>query len=91
MRVLWTPRATSDLDDMVEHIGKDSPDSAVRVAERIYNQVMQLATTPHIGRGGDVPGTRELVFHHWPYIAVYRVTEDSIRVLRIRHASQLWP
>jgi toxin ParE1/3/4 len=52
---------------------------------------MQLATMPHIGRRDEVPGTHELIFHPWPYIAVYRVTKDSIRILRIRHASQQWP
>ena len=91
MKVLWTPRATSDLDHMVDFIGKDSTDAAIRVADRLYNQVMQLATMPHIGRRGDLPGTHEMIFHPWPYIAVYRVTHDSIRILRIRHASQRWP
>jgi len=91
MKVLWTPPATSDLNAMVDFIGQDNPDAAIRVAARIYEQVMHLATMPHIGRAGDLPGTRELIFNPWPYIAVYRITEDSIRILRIRHASQQWP
>jgi toxin ParE1/3/4 len=91
MKVLWTPRATSDLDAMMDFIGKDNPDAAIRVAARIYSQVMQLAAMPNIGRAGEVPGTRELVFHPWPYVAVYRVMQDNIRILRLRHASQQWP
>ena len=91
MKVIWTPRAASDLDEMVDYIGADSPDSALRVAGRIYDQVMQLATMPHIGRSGEVPSTRELVFHPWPYIAVYKVADDAVRIIRIRHASQQWP
>ena len=73
------------------YLGKNSPDSATRVAERIYGQVMNLQSMPHIGRTGLVPGTRELMFHPWPHIAVYRVTEEDIRVIRIRHASRQWP
>ncbi len=44
------------------------------------------------GRKGEVEGTRELVFHPWPYIAVYEIhNEDEVRILRIRHAAQDWP
>jgi addiction module RelE/StbE family toxin len=91
LKVIWTPRAASDLDGVVDYIGADSPDSAVRVAEKIYNHIMKLETMPHIGRKGVVPGTRELIFYPWPYIAVYRVVEDEVRIILIRHASQQWP
>jgi toxin ParE1/3/4 len=89
--VVWTPRAASDLDAMMDYISVDSPGSAIRVANKIRTHIMQLATMPHIGRVGEVPGTRELVFDPWPYIAVYRISDDQIRILRIRHASQDWP
>jgi addiction module RelE/StbE family toxin len=91
VKVIWTPRAASDLDEFVDFVGRDKPDAALRVSERIYSEVMKLASTPHIGRPGKVVGTRELIFHPWPYIAVYKISEDSIRIIRIRHASQQWP
>ena len=40
---------------------------------------------------GVVENTRELIFAPWAYIAVYEIIEDQVHVLRIRHASQLWP
>jgi toxin ParE1/3/4 len=76
---------------MMDYISADSPGSAIRVANKIRSQIMQLATMPHIGRVGEVPGTRELIFDPWPYIAVYRISDDRVRILRIRHASQNWP
>jgi toxin ParE1/3/4 len=92
MNVIWTPRAAADLDEAFDYIEIDSPESAIRVADRIYRQVMELADMPHIGRRGDVPGTRELVLHPWSsYIAVYKVDGDTIRIIRIRHAAQNWP
>ena len=91
MKVLWTPRAADDLDALVDYISADRPDAALLVADKIYNHVMLLAKMPQMGRPGDVSGTRELVFHPWPYIAVYRVSEDAVRILRIRHAAQEWP
>ena len=83
--------AAADLDDACTFIGTDNPDAAIRVADRIYTQVMGLADIPHQGRLGEVPGTRELVFHPWPYIAVYKVFASEIRIIRIRHAAQEWP
>ena len=91
MKVVWTPRAVDDLDDLTDYLAVRSPDTAVRVAGKIYTQINQLASTPHIGRIGDVPDTREWVFHPWPYIAVYRVVGEELRILRVRHASQDWP
>ena len=91
MKVFWTPKAAQDLDSAVDYIALDKPDAAVHVANRIYEQVMNLAKMPEIGRVGAVPGTREIIFHPWPYIAVYRVEHEAVRILRIRHASQDWP
>jgi toxin ParE1/3/4 len=91
VKIVWTPRAADDLDAAVDYISADRPDAAVRVAGTIYHHVLTLAMLPHMGRVGELPGTRELVFHPWPYIAVYRVDVDAVRILRIRHASQDWP
>jgi addiction module RelE/StbE family toxin len=91
MKIIWTPRAADDLEYVVHEISADQPDAAVRVASRIYDHVLMLADLPHMGRKGALPGTRELVFNPWPYIAVYRVSEDAVRILRIRHGAQQWP
>jgi plasmid stabilization system protein ParE len=74
MTVLWTPRAAQDLDAIVGFIALESPDSATRVADRIYREVMGLAKMPHIGSHAKVPGTRELLFRPWRYrgISSYR-------------------
>jgi toxin ParE1/3/4 len=91
VKVVWTPRAARDLEEITDYIGTDSPASAVKVADRIFTQAMELVLTPRVGRIGEVPDTRELVFHPWPYIAVYRIVGAEIRILRVRHASQSWP
>ena len=43
------------------------------------------------GRVGREEGTRELVFTSLPYVAVYRVKEQTIQVLRIYHGAQERP
>ena len=55
---------------------------------KLYEAVQSLKKFPHQGRVGREDGTRELLFPPTPYIAVYRVKEQSIEVLRIYHAAQ---
>jgi toxin ParE1/3/4 len=91
MRVRWTTNSAEDLTQIVQRIREDNPDAAQRVARTIYTGVAALRRSPNRGRKGLVENTRELIFAPWPYIAVYEIIEDQIHVLRIRHASQLWP
>jgi addiction module RelE/StbE family toxin len=91
MRVTWARRATNDLKNIVSYIRRDDPAAAERVATRIVTEVVDLSSMSHRGRIGRADGTRELVFHPWPYIAVYRVVDNQVRILRIRHAAQNWP
>jgi plasmid stabilization system protein ParE len=55
---------------------------------KLYEAIRSLKESPHRGRPGREDGTRELLFPPLPYIAVYRVKEQSIEVLRVYHAAQ---
>ena len=57
----------------------------------LYGGIEALATFPNRGRPGRVEGTRELVFTGLPFVAVYRVTDDVLEVIRILHGAQRWP
>ena len=84
MRIRWSPEAAGDLERIVRRIQKDNPSAA----NTIYEGVTSLKDFPHRGRSGRIEGSRELVLAPLPYIAVYRVKEQSIEVLRIYHAAQ---
>lgn len=90
-RVRWTANAASDLTRIVERIRQDNPEAARRVARAIYTAIAELRHFPHRGRIGLVENTREIVFAPWPFVAVYEIVEDQVRVLRIRHTAQDWP
>jgi toxin ParE1/3/4 len=91
VKVLWSPRAAADLNEIVDFIADDKPVAAVQIRDRIFNQVERLRSTPLIGRVGILPGTRELVIAPWPYIAIYKVAADAVRIIRIRHTSRQYP
>ena len=91
MTLKWGPFALSDREDIFDYIAADSPRAAAKVDDRIEAEVDRLLTAPKIGRPGRIPGTREMVIAHTPYIAAYRVERDTITVLRVLHGVRQWP
>ena len=92
MRIRWTEPAARDFTQICDYIQEhDSGAAARRVALSIYERVNALIEFPERGRRGRIKGTRELVLTGLPYLAVYRVREHDVEVLRILHGAQSWP
>jgi toxin ParE1/3/4 len=91
MRTRWLRQGLEDLQFAVAYIREDNPDAARRLYEAVRKQVTVLARHPELGRTGRVEGTRELVISRWPYIVVYHIKGQEVRILRVRHAAQEWP
>jgi len=58
---------------------------------KLYGTIRKLKESPRRGRPGREEGTREVLFPPTPYVAVYRVREQTIEVIRIYHAAQNRP
>ena len=91
MRILWTEPARRDLRLQVSYVAERNPDAARRLQAAVRQGVEGLADYPNRGRPGRYEGTRELVIVGTPYIVVYRVREESVRILRVLHGAQDWP
>jgi len=91
MQLEWSLFALADREAIFDYIEGDSPPAAVTVDNHIREQIEQLIAFPEIGRPGRIEGTRELVIHGTPYIAAYRIEQDSIRILRVLHGARIWP
>lgn len=88
----WTEQATRQLDQAHDYSAlSNSKEVADRITMQIVNSVQQLATFPMSGRSGRVPGTRELVISHTPFIAAYAIDQDRIVILAVYHGAQQWP
>jgi toxin ParE1/3/4 len=91
MRVEWSVFARADREAIFDYIEADNPQAAVAIDDRISEQVASLARFPESGRPGRIEGTRELVIVRTPYIAAYRISGKTVRILRVLHGARRWP
>ena len=80
MRIRWTTEASDQLIGIVQHIQQENPTAALNVAQAVIDDIDRLETFPHLGRPGELKGTRELVSA--PYVVVYRVTSEVVEILQ---------
>lgn len=88
MRLRYTREALADLDGLLDHIVKHSPQGARRVQARIKAVIDLLLPHPQIGRTTSRRGMRRMVASPYPYLIFYRATEDEIVIHGVRHASR---
>lgn len=94
MKLRYTPQARLHLDAIAEYVGARNPAAAQRVGARIGEMIDLLAAFPHMGRKGQLPGTREMVVPGLPYVIVYRIEsgdEEALAILGIYHGAQRRP
>ena len=92
MKIIWSPLAIERVSDIAEYIADDNPAAAEQWVAAIFEQVQKLEKFPQIGRV--VPDSnrkeiRELLFSNFRII--YRLEENEISILTVRHGRQLLP
>jgi toxin ParE1/3/4 len=88
MRIRRTPTAAADLQNISDYRKEHHPHYRESTTRKLYETIRELKQWPGRGRPGRETGTREILFPPTPYVAVYRVTTESIEVMRIYHAAQ---
>jgi len=88
MRIRWTPVAAADLEHISDYLKEHHPHLPAAHLAQAVRGCRSLKHWPQLGRPGREEGTRELLFPPLPYVAVYRVEEQTIEVLRIYHGAQ---
>ncbi len=88
MRIRWTPAAAADLQSISDYLKQHHPHYRHRTMRKLYDTICLLKQSPYRGRPTYEEDTREILFPPLPYLAVYRITEGTIEVLRIFHGAQ---
>lgn len=90
-RVVWDKHAYAALQEACNHIKEDSPSAAERVRDGILRITKSLSAHPEkyppdkLKTGN--PGNFR-AFEKYSYRVAYKVTEDKIVILRVRHVRQ---
>ena len=87
MRIRWTPAAAADLQGISDYLKEHHPTYRAPTMRKLYATIRDLKQWPGRGRPGEA-GTREILFPPTPYVAVYRVKEKTVEVVRIYHTAQ---
>lgn len=90
MRVIWTPEALQDRNDIWDYISADNLRAAARIDELFSDAATRLANHPMLGRSGKIQGTRELIPHE-SYRLVYEISGETVWLLALVHTARQWP
>jgi len=88
VRIRWTRAAAADMENISDYLRERHPHYRELTMRKLYSTIGDLKWWPWRGRPGREEGTREILFRPMPYVAVYRVKEQIIEIVRIYHAAQ---
>ena len=87
-KLVWTEKASSDIEAIVRYIARRDPSAAARIGLGIYDRAQILLQHPEAGTILDElreGGWRKLIFRRWKI--VYIIRGDAIIIGRIRPAA----
>ena len=92
-RLLLSPRAAADLEEIADYIARDNPGRAVSFLAELEAKCRAVAASPELypSRADLVPGLRMAV--HGRYLVLYRdlADENTVRVERVLHSARNLP
>jgi toxin ParE1/3/4 len=94
LRVVLERHAEEDFTGHADHIARDHPAVALVFIDAVERSLASLADMPEIGSPRAFRHSRLEGIRMWPvpefrnYLIFYRITGDTIQVLRILHAAQ---
>ncbi|MCF4995393.1 type II toxin-antitoxin system mRNA interferase toxin, RelE/StbE family [Pseudomonas syringae] len=90
MRIIWTPTAAQDRENIWDYLNAVNPKAAIDMDLRFSAATSQISRNPECGPAGIVVGTREIIPHP-SYRLVYQLEPDAIWILALVHTARLWP
>src|SRR2546423_13156281 len=95
-RIIITPRASSDLEEIHQYITQDSEQNAAAFIAKLIAAIDGLEQFPHryrIYTGQKKPSEAVRRMPVWPYLIYYRVQESqyAVDIITIRHGARRQP
>lgn len=90
-KIIWSPRAVSNLEEICEYISRDSRYYALVLARQVVGIIDAIPRFPESGRivpEYQDPSLREKIYKG--YRIVYRIRADLIEIVVISHGAKLF-
>jgi len=88
MNVVYARCALRDLDGIAAYLSERNADAAVKALGAIKSSVDTLNFFPQIGRIVDNAGHRRVPILRYPHVIFYRIADNELLILHIRHTSR---
>ncbi len=89
MKIIWSPLALEQINEIVDYIAQENPKAAERTAIELFSAVERLEKfseseriVPELSRSN----IREIILRK--YRILYRIEAKQISILTVRHARQ---
>ena len=91
LTLVWSPASTRDVIRLHDFLKSKNPNAAQRSAEKIRKTARLILDNPAIGTRLEGREDRELFtpFGKYGYIIRYRVTDNTIVILKIWHTREM--
>jgi toxin ParE1/3/4 len=88
MKLRFTPEAQRDIEKIYAYISQRSPSGAHNVSVAIYAASRFVADRPKASPLTDKSNVRVKVLRRYQYKIFYRIAEDTVEILHVRHTSR---
>jgi toxin ParE1/3/4 len=88
MKVRWSARSIRDLESISRFIGMDNPSAAARQCALIFDATERLRSFPRSGQKTLSADRFVLTVPRTSYLIYYRVDDDVIHIVTIRHGAR---
>jgi plasmid stabilization system protein ParE len=88
LKINFTGRAGSDLDEIKAYLMAVDSAAAERVRDSIEQAINTMSFFPGIGRPTNTEGVCMLPVVRYPYRIYHTVSTDTVTILHIRHTSR---
>ncbi|MBN9071231.1 MAG: type II toxin-antitoxin system RelE/ParE family toxin [Rhizobiales bacterium] len=88
MRVVFTPAAEADLDDIWLNVALESPRAADKLIDDIRDRTSPLFDFPELGSARPEIAAEMRVLTEGAYLILYRIVEDGVEIVRVIHGAR---
>lgn len=88
-RLIWSPASRADLHEIDRFLTECNPAAAGRILRAIRASSDRLRDYPKLGRALQEP-FRVIGVRTTKYVLVYRLRNDGVEIIRVRHSAENW-